>query len=219
MFQSTHPSRGATLNAMRCLHKERVSIHAPLAGCDSADFDQLLCLQSFNPRTPRGVRHIYSEYYILFGVFQSTHPSRGATQKGWFYIVTKTVSIHAPLAGCDPPTGATWDGFVVSIHAPLAGCDCCLLIGFSSKKSFNPRTPRGVRQGFNISVLPVESFNPRTPRGVRHFCLQFVYNLRKFQSTHPSRGATVRQGSVAVFIKFQSTHPSRGATRPLGSPS
>ena len=190
MFQSTHPSRGATLNAMRCLHKERVSIHAPLAGCDSADFDQLLCLQSFNPRTPRGVRHIYSEYYILFGVFQSTHPSRGAT--------------------ISPQQAAGY--MAVSIHAPLAGCDQNFVYVALQVLCFNPRTPRGVRPSYRCYVGWVRSFNPRTPRGVRLLLANWLFEQKEFQSTHPSRGATGIQHFSAASREFQSTHPSRGAT-------
>ena len=58
-FQSTHPLRGATKvsRVVHCLR--RISIHAPLAGCDSA----LHCLSyfrlHFNPRTPCGVRLLH----------------------------------------------------------------------------------------------------------------------------------------------------------------
>ena len=55
-----------------------ISIHAPLAGCDLACPRQLQTLQDFNPRTPCGVR-----------------PERDA------YAILSSISIHAPLAGCD----------------------------------------------------------------------------------------------------------------------
>ena len=58
LFQSTHPARGATV--------------APDAGGTGH--------QHFNPRTPRGVRHL---------------SSRGTSS-------AKVISIHAPREGCDP---------------------------------------------------------------------------------------------------------------------
>ena len=80
-FQSTHPLRGATIFVLPTIQPfELISIHAPLAGCDSS------CLlrrvpedDHFNPRTPCGVR-LYS---------YSTR------------VRKSYISIHAPLAGCD----------------------------------------------------------------------------------------------------------------------
>ena len=57
LFQSTHPVRGATAEAHRCRKAERISIHAPRAGCDV------------------GVASRCADR----GRFQSTHPVRGAT--------------------------------------------------------------------------------------------------------------------------------------------
>ena len=58
-----------------------------------------------------------------------------------------------------------------------------------------------------------ENFNPRTPCGVRPRYVSPVVLSRKFQSTHPLRGATRRFRSTLRSRKFQSTHPLRGATR------
>ena len=57
LFQSTHPLRGATEFRSQVFHGRKISIHAPLAGCDAAL--NILCRFSFQ--------------------FQSTHPLRGAT--------------------------------------------------------------------------------------------------------------------------------------------
>ena len=146
----------------------------------------------FNPRTPRGVRLASWTYPFQPIWFQSTHPSRGATSGMVFFTVTSSVSIHAPLAGCDCRRAST----------------------SSSARCFNPRTPRGVRRSPPLTCVrflflkppppaggattqssgmppSVESFNPRTPRGVRP-PYTYVHDYRKqFQSTHPSRGATV----------------------------
>ena len=55
-------------------------------------------------------------------------------------------------------------------------------------------------------------FNPRTPRGARHATTRGKHFLFKFQSTHPSRGATIWWPVSWRTMIFQSTHPSRGAT-------
>ena len=55
-FQSTHPLRGATVDNGTPKAVSIISIHAPLAGCDS--YCTMPSLQDvyFNPRTPCGVR-------------------------------------------------------------------------------------------------------------------------------------------------------------------
>ena len=57
----------------------RISIHAPLAGCDSAPPRRPTRTAYFNPRTPCGVRH--RDEAVLCDYLD--------------------ISIHAPLAGCD----------------------------------------------------------------------------------------------------------------------
>ena len=145
-----------------------ISIHAPLAGCDTIRY----CL-------------LTSRF-----LFQSTHPLRGATEsyinRGWITMISihaplagcdptaleqaldEAISIHAPLAGCDIASPLTVGGMVISIHAPLAGCDTCW-------GSIRPR---------------VRYFNPRTPCGVRPTGLIIAQLPLRFQSTHPLRGAT-----------------------------
>ena len=79
IFQSTHPLRGATAVGIHQVGKQIISIHAPLAGCDT------------NPCEIEGDKTI----------FQSTHPLRGATVIIGGKDSNGNISIHAPLAGCD----------------------------------------------------------------------------------------------------------------------
>ena len=102
--------------------------------------------ENFNPRTPCGVRPRRSNTPACAGRFQSTHPLRGATSSLHPLSGIQLISIHAPLAGCDPAilaspcTSSTFQSthplrgatltfaddagtLVISIHAPLAGCD------------------------------------------------------------------------------------------------
>ena len=55
-FQFTHPGRGATWDTIKGFGGIIVSIHAPREGCDADRQHQATKTQSFNSRTPGGVR-------------------------------------------------------------------------------------------------------------------------------------------------------------------
>ena len=73
----------------------------------------------------RGATNLVAERLNLVGLFQSTHPVRGATVVDYACRVGKDISIHAPRAGCDFRKKVIFFArFVrISIHAPRAGCD------------------------------------------------------------------------------------------------
>ena len=79
VFQSTHPLRGATFAGRYVVFRFFISIHAPLAGCDTLVQQGSKFNNNFNPRTPCGVRRWLS---VIIGS-------------------SLDISIHAPLAGCD----------------------------------------------------------------------------------------------------------------------
>ena len=149
--------------------------------------------KDFNPRTHRGVR-------LLSLIVISIQPS---------------ISIHAPIVGCDEREGhKKWQksnfnprthrgvrpftsihGYhliSISIHAPIVGCDDHVTLQSGKIWHFNPRTHRGVRPlTTNVTyIVIVLNFNPRTHRGVRLKTSRRVCITKKFQSTHPSWGAT-----------------------------
>ena len=101
VFQSTHPLRGATIWTLHNCTPAGISIHAPLAGCDSRACRSSTTAFYFNPRTPCGVR-------------------RDADGRA---PDCRAISIHAPLAGCDTDMLDEAEIRKISIHAPLAGCD------------------------------------------------------------------------------------------------
>ena len=113
--------------------------------------------------------------------FQFTHLLRGATSPYFAQKMTLGVSIHAPLARCDPPygsrdlitasfqfthllRGATYVrvlhfvGDRVSIHAPLARCDLDGNRNIRRNGSFNSRTSCEVRQLDQLSKSTAQSF-------------------------------------------------------------
>ena len=78
----------------------------------------------------------------------------------------------------------------VSIHALLAECDPCCLYAGTPHRSFNPRTPCGVRLARLSTSFVFCSFNPRTPCGVRPTPPAKMKRGWKFHSTHSLRSAT-----------------------------
>ena len=103
-FQSTHPLRDATRMEEYSVIRIKISIHAPLTGCDER-FRELkrrwtifqsthplrdatetyysigIFVAYFNPRTPYGMRlSVGSTSLVTHLLFQSTHPLRDATK-------------------------------------------------------------------------------------------------------------------------------------------
>ena len=101
--------------------------------------------------------------------FQSTHSLRSATVRDGGFNGFRNVSIHALLAECDwteDQTPGSW-------------------------KSFNPRTPCGVRLVNKVLAA----------------------KRNEFQSTHSLRSATLGIGVALLKGTFQSTHSLRSATQ------
>ena len=167
-FQFTHPGRGATpkkpadpkpakvsIHAPRegCDQKNladadavRVSIHAPREGCDEPNNDMIMRAESFNSRTPGGVRPVTFSTLaciicfnsrtpggvrpavpllasLLLG-FQFTHPGRGATDISEVITTALTeFQFTHPGRGATSPSSSSDFVHVVSIHAPREGCD------------------------------------------------------------------------------------------------
>ena len=166
-FQSTHPLRGATVRTSFILlfpvisihaplagcdshvnmrvHGIRISIHAPLAGCDASLIAKSSSLANFNPRTPCGVRRNFCDRFIGSFNFNPRTPC----------------GVRQYLQRPERFRGK------ISIHAPLAGCDKWQRKAKTEGRDFNPRTPCGVRPCKETCQHPFYHFNPRTPCGVR----------------------------------------------------
>ena len=83
-------------------YRSRISIHAPIVGCDL----------------------INVPYEIKVEQFQSTHPSWGATTTMNSEEKKQNISIHAPIVGCDLGSLMVRALYSrISIHAPIVGCD------------------------------------------------------------------------------------------------
>ena len=167
-FQSTHPLRGATMTVDGTEAFTRISIHAPLAGCDTCT----------NAGAARNIP------------FQSTHPLRGATFLHQQAGVFLRISIHAPLAGCDFTnkinTAAQYD------FNPRTPCGVRLPFPEipSRRLHFNPRTPCGVRHKNGCNMTVHREFQSTHPLRGATCGLSILSSTAPFQSTHPLRGAT-----------------------------
>ena len=168
--------------------------------------------------------------------FQSTHSLRSATASVTVFLANaiRFQSTHSLRSAthCGRKGYSMTD---VSIHALLAECDSVMVSAKSTRDSFNPRTPCGVRhsdiarlwKAVNVSIHALlaecdsfnlagrvddRSFNPRTPCGVRLSFNFDVNELTQFQSTHSLRSATISLIVSTSPEGFQSTHSLRSAT-------
>ena len=166
IFQSTLPVRGATSEIKNGPAKKDISIHAPRAGSDKWERDvaaaQLISIHApragsdlasllpskttscnFNPRSPCGERLTpLSFLLILYFLFQSTLPVRGATVYTLDDCSATKISIHAPRAGSDDASRrfAVYRGHI-SIHAPRAGSDSLSVVTSPRPKIFQSTLP------------------------------------------------------------------------------
>ena len=194
-------------------HPAAISIHAPREGSDANTLRRDNQRGIFQSTLPARGATDKNQSNATIIIFQSTLPARGATvprQHG--QNVRHCISIHAPREGSDGERRGDPAGAGISIHAPREGSDCWSGRASDRRGDFNPRSPRGERQ--------------ERRRDWR--------TRRIFQSTLPARGATdgerlrrcivmisihaPREGSDKCFpvtfpsARFQSTLPARGAT-------
>ena len=192
-FQSTHPLRGATITRTPARRGHGISIHAPLAGCDFSSTRTAAAPRHFNPRTPCGVRQstILSISRLL--EFQSTHPLRGATSVQRSPRNRNTISIHAPLAGCDEREEGSTCKYWISIHAPLAGCDQLHDLLYAQRLAISIHAPLAGCDFVRSPKSAAMEISIHAPlAGCDCSSRRTSACATKFQSTHPLRGATGR---------------------------
>ena len=145
-FQSTHSLRSATRKETIMKNQIIVSIHALLAECDLQYPTNNKTIESFNPRTPCGVRRVLIVRVVPRWMFQSTHSLRSATIQNKKLVdnlasfnprtpcgVRRTLPLNLNCSTWFQSThslrSATYYedagryAYVVSIHALLAECD------------------------------------------------------------------------------------------------
>ena len=191
-FQSTHPMRGATAGR----------VNAETAGYDfnprtpcgvrrEMSTNGVSSIADFNPRTPCGVRRLCYIRPARTCRFQSTHPMRGATSGRADRTEHRAISIHAPHAGCDDNVVGYINYTNISIHAPHAGCDSPAFAPVSAKYISIHAPHAGCDFYFCAPNDATDVISIHAPHagcdGARQI---YVKNSKRFQSTHPMRGAT-----------------------------
>ena len=191
-----------------------ISIHAPLAGGDPSRQQYLHGVLNFNPRPPRGGRHVPPVYQREDWQFQSTPPSRGATLQRHMCGGEKEISIHAPLAGGDFLTKKWWTIIIRFQSTPPSRGATRSCQHFSGRNTRFQSTPpsRGATGGVQGRIQHPLYFNPRPPRGGR-LAISCIFSIDFHFNPRPPRGGRRREQIVDVVLReFQSTPPSRGAT-------
>ncbi len=218
-FQFTHPVRGATAGAEQQDAIFRVSIHAPRAGCDSARSIGSPKTSTFQFTHPVRGATLISPLLVNCSMFQFTHPVRGAT------VIKRYVRIGIRFQFTHPVRGATRCNQrvlslrSVSIHAPRAGCDRMHLEVYEPFQCFNSRTPCGVRHDALVSLEIIFLFQFTHPvRGATGWVSVCPSPLSV--SIHAPRAGCDSRTKSAELVRFlfQFTHPVRGATSGI-SPS
>ncbi len=110
----------------------------------------------------------------------------------------------------------------ISIHAPREGCDRKAFKSISKAKHFNPRTPRGVRQGpSGRCSRDSDNFNPRTPRGVRPRPPPSLCHSQSISIHAPREGCDLQGMHLSVYSGISIHAPREGCdlTRCLSVPT
>ena len=123
-FQSTRPYGARPMTLFGSVHRQTVSIHAPVRGATLSLGKRSSILPCFNPRARTGRDLDISPAYLEL----------------------MPVSIHAPVRGATNPFQYKKHGLFVSIHAPRTGRDLPDAAITLSFRCFNPRAPYGARQ-------------------------------------------------------------------------
>ena len=169
----------------------KISIHAPRTGSDGAEHagQRRRVISIHAPRT--GSDGVRKRLNVLYIVFQSTLPARGATRYTIRISGTSGISIHAPRTGSDSTPHSTTPG----------------------QSDFNPRSPHGERPPRGGRTRRRNGISIHAPR-TGSDCGHGKYCRTEQISIHaPRTGSDVAEKATWDEEKlFQSTLPARGAT-------
>ena len=154
-----------------------ISIHASLAGGDPYRYGKEGGMHHFNPRLPRGRR-----------------PRFGADS-----LDQIPISIHASLAGGDPYFTIISPAFILFQSTPPSreATDRLALSAYTFSISIHASLAGGDEQRVDL-LADQRDFNPRLPRGRRQSLLRRQRRHAGFQSTPPSREATLIRPMLSV---------------------
>ena len=148
VFQSTPPARGATCKAEDAKEGTTISIHAPREGGDDSVSRACYTGRDFNPRPPRGGRHLRTGVALGQNLISIHAPREGGDfidevsliwdnhfnprpPRGGRPVKPRTQKKGQRFQSTPPARGATTACqepvilAVISIHAPREGGDTC----------------------------------------------------------------------------------------------
>ena len=193
----------------------KISIHAPLAGCDGEATPPPQNRRHFNPRTPCGVRPGYSARGHSPRTDFNPRTPCGVRRPGRT-LSTISLDNFNPRTPCGVRHDADlFERFAAKFQSthPLRGATVTAGEATPPQQFQSTHPLRGATFLQRCAACHARYFNPRTPCGVRRNNTYLYTDIQKFQSTHPLRGATTENVYNALeTIRFQSTHPLRGAT-------
>ena len=168
-FQSTLPAGGATTCPCPCP----------------------ICVSDFNPRSPRGERHLKPRYRRKSRIFQSTLPAGGATP----------LRLHLQAIGRFQST------------LPAGGATSKIRITTYRHQNFNPRSPRGERPTLVPIPLQATRISIHAPRGGSDDTCQPQHVSVFYISIHAPRGGSdFPAGTPGNTMPGISIHAPRGGS-------
>ena len=229
------PQWGATREQCAVVLDQVISIHAPQWGATRFPPCPTRNPEYFNPRTPVGCDATPRALEPNAFLFQSTHPSGvrlcGRTCR---WSPDRHFNPRTPV-GCDNirRSGSSARCRFQSTHpsgvrrSPV--CSNQYSTSFQSthpsgvrpahcsrrhrESNFNPRTPVGCDPVLTRAPCEWRDFNPRTPVGCDLVSVIRLFDIIRFQSTHPS-GVRREESYYRGLVRRISIHaPQWGATR------
>ena len=209
--RSPHGERPRNLGGVNVY--QRISIHAPRTGSDSAIFPNTstLGISIHAPRTGSDIGS--ASAWAQTARFQSTLPARGATSRAVVISTSdRLFQSTLPARGATRVENQTPPPEEISIHAPRTGSDGDTKRITKRRNDFNPRSPHGERPVMEAMLLAVEhDFNPRSPHGERRRFVDPNKTGSEFQSTLPARGATGCGFGCSCFASISIHAPRTGS--------
>ena len=148
---------------------------------------------------------------VLYCVFQSTLPMRGATGWNGRGQAASTISIHTPHAGSDSLSAPAKAVKIISIHTPHAGSDLGDA-GGGRRPIISIHTPHaGSDSQRQAGTVFAGNFNPHSPCGERLIFHLWHGSVFVFQSTLPMRGATITGIKTSLAMKISIHTPHAGS--------
>ena len=192
---------------------EGISTLAPREGSDSPPSSSRPIGRNFNPRSPRGERHLVSVHLHIVDHISTLAPREGSdparTQRSPHKPDFNPRSPRGERPP-SPPCGKMWAEFQPSLPArgatsryrnpsllrvfqpslPARGATNVPALGLD-KKTISTLAPREGSDFVAKNICPdVLHFNPRSPRGERQVPSKMMIRPLKFQPSLPARGAT-----------------------------